>query len=113
LHQPLGLTSPATTLHDFGGTKSVQVAHIRMSFGLSWYCASFCDIFSCVSDIEAVASVKRTAAQAHPIRITPRREIRENSIAAAVFAIFMGIYNNSMPAAKLKQQLPPASMPAV
>ena len=46
LHQPFGLISPSTTLHDFCGSNSVQVAHMRMSFGLSWYSASFCDIFS-------------------------------------------------------------------
>jgi hypothetical protein len=34
LHQPFGLISPSTTLHDLGGSNSVQVAHMRMSFGL-------------------------------------------------------------------------------
>jgi hypothetical protein len=33
-------------LHDFGGSKSVQVAHMRMSLGLSWYSACCFDIFS-------------------------------------------------------------------
>jgi hypothetical protein len=33
LHQPCGLTSPSTTLHDRGGSNNVQVAHMLMPLG--------------------------------------------------------------------------------
>ena len=37
--------SPSTILQVLGGSNSVQVAHIRTSFGLVWYLTARFDIF--------------------------------------------------------------------
>jgi hypothetical protein len=34
LHQPVGLTVPATTLHEVGLMKNVQTAQLNMPFGV-------------------------------------------------------------------------------
>jgi hypothetical protein len=68
LHQPFGLISPSTTLHDLGGSNSVQVAHMRMSFGLSWYSASFCDIFSGAPARDIAPDANQAATLVNPAR---------------------------------------------
>ena len=74
MHQPYGLMSPSTTLQECGGTNSVHVAHMRTSFGLSWYFASCLDIFSAAraeksipvaTPIRTVMKIRRRIAHLH------------------------------------------------
>jgi hypothetical protein len=64
---------PSTTLHDLGGSKSVHVAHIWISFGLSWYAASARDILTRVSAFALTASASPTAAPVNAVPISLRR----------------------------------------
>jgi hypothetical protein len=74
LHQPVGLISPATTLHAFGLTKKLQTAQLNMPFGVVWYCASACEILGGGSSARA-----EFAATPSPAAITARRvnELRQ------------------------------------
>src|SRR5271168_5178996 len=78
--------SPSTTLQDLGGSNSVHVAHMRMSFGLSWYSASFCDIFCSPARARDIApDTNHAAVVANAACRTPRRKT------GLVMAIFSGI----------------------
>jgi hypothetical protein len=76
LHQPFGLISPSTTLQDLGGSNNVQVAHMRTSFGLSWYSASFFDIFSRARTQDIAADANQAATLANAARSSLRRKTR-------------------------------------
>ena len=76
LHHPFGLISPSTTLQDLGGSNNVQVAHMRTSFGLSWYSASFFDIFSRARTQDIAADANQAATLANAARSSLRRKTR-------------------------------------
>jgi hypothetical protein len=76
LHQPFGLISPSTTLQDLGGSNNVQVAHMRTSFGLSWYSASFFDIFSRAPTQDIAPGTNQAATLANAARSSLRRKTR-------------------------------------
>ena len=92
LHQPFGLISPSTTLHDFGGSNSVQVAHMRMSFGLSWYSASFCDIFSRAPARDIAPDANQAATFVNAARSSMRRKTR-----LSIMELFFGIQLPELP----------------
>ncbi len=92
LHQPFGLISPSTTLQALGGSKNVQVAHMRMSFGVSRYSASFCDIFSRARVHDNAPDAIQAATLANAARSTLRRKTR-----LSVMGFFFGIKLPALP----------------
>jgi hypothetical protein len=84
LHQPFGLISPSTTLQDLGGSNNVQVAHMRTSFGLSWYSASFFDIFSRARTQDIAADANQAATLANAARSSLRRKTRLSVMAGRI-----------------------------
>jgi hypothetical protein len=78
-HQPLGLMSPWTNLHAFGGWKLMQPSQRWSPFGVPRYLASawliFCRAPACRTAVVAAAA---PSASAVPVRTT-RREMRWQS----------------------------------
>jgi hypothetical protein len=77
-HQPLRLISPWTTLHAFGGWKSIQPSQRWSPFGVSWYLASAWLSFSCAVACEITVAAAPPSASAVPVSAT-RREMRGQS----------------------------------
>ncbi len=64
----------------------MQVAHMRMSFGLSWYSASFFDIFSRARGRDIAPDASQAATLANAARSTLRRKTH-----LSIMEFFFGI----------------------
>jgi len=83
LHHPFGLTWPSITLQDWGGSNSVQVAHILIPFGASRYSACSFVILSNASPFDADPSVKLAATLASADWTTLRRGMPSPTLAVS------------------------------
>jgi len=93
-HQPLGLMSPWTNLHVFGGWKLMQPSQRWSPFGVPWYLASawviFCLAVACRTAVVAAAA---PSASAVPVSST-RREMHWQSVLPLFMINFpSGLFN--------------------
>jgi hypothetical protein len=78
LHQPFGLTLPATLRQAFGGSKSEQLLHFLLPFGRGRYATADCGNFAAIA---ASVPIARTVAM--PLtHATPRHNIDRRDISA-------------------------------